>query len=279
MKPSFLYHCVRRDISNFALVRGYQRNFSGFLVTGQNSGTHWLKYMIGLAIAKAWNLPEPLHVDNQHSNDLIGHPKHERQYADAPRIASSHSIPHYFVGSSLVRSLVKFPPYFILVRDMRDALVSNYLKHQRVYTSTFSEYLRVEPGSHRYIMDVWWYIHFMNRWGRIIERFPNDVQFIRYEELRADPRSGLARLFKHFGHELPDDVIEYAVSHATKDHMNEKVSPDNPIRFIRADEKSENKPSAVKRPGGELFSEEDRLYLAKIIKENLRYDFGYDFSA
>lgn len=277
MKPSFLFHCVRRDISNFALVRRYQRDFAGYLVTGQNSGTHWLKYMIGLAIAKHWNLPEPQHVDNQHSNELIGHPKHKREYASAPRIASSHSIPHYFVGSSVIRAFVRFPPYFILVRDMRDALVSNYLKHERVYTTNFSQYLRVEPGSHRYIMDVWWYIHFLNRWGNVIARFPEQTKFIRYEDLRADPKAGLDRIFRHFGYNLPAEIIDYAVANASKRQMNEKVSPHNPVRFIRADNASAQTSAENKLPG-ELFSDDDRHYLAKITAENLRHDFGYDYS-
>ncbi len=35
------------------------RHFDGFIASMQHSGTHWLKYMLGLTLAKLYDLPPP----------------------------------------------------------------------------------------------------------------------------------------------------------------------------------------------------------------------------
>ena len=47
----FRWHCWRRDVSNFAMLK--YRDFDGFLVTMQHSGTHWLKYILSTSLAFA----------------------------------------------------------------------------------------------------------------------------------------------------------------------------------------------------------------------------------
>jgi hypothetical protein len=79
---AFRWHCLRRDVSNFALLK--HRHFDGFVITMQHSGTHWLKFMMSTALALQLELPPPRFVHNDSSNDFIGHPKHARLHDRAP---------------------------------------------------------------------------------------------------------------------------------------------------------------------------------------------------
>lgn len=265
MDLEFRFHCWRRDISNFALIR--HRDFQGFLVTGQNSGTQWLKYMLGLALAKHYGVSPPRYVNNPSSNELIGHPKHRRIYPHLPRIASTHSIPHIWFDSRLLRRMLRFPPYAVLIRDMRDALVSNYEKYKERYGVPFSEYLRGDPSGHRYVIDIWWYMHFLNRWGRVVERFPEQALVIRYEDMKENPKRELERLCRHFGLELESRVFDDAVAESSKEKMLSRVDPDINDRIIRKD-------TGGRRNG---FSPEENEIFREIVQKNLKYTLGYEY--
>ncbi|MFT5349403.1 MAG: hypothetical protein ACI9MF_000215, partial [Gammaproteobacteria bacterium] len=132
MKSTFIYHSLRRDISNFSLIK--RRNFDGFLISMHQSGTHWLKHMLATALTHKLDLPPPQYI---HANDVIPGPKGPPVNKILPRIVSSHSIPHALLGSRLFRRLVKLPPYVVLVRDIRATLVSTYEKWKEHYNCDF----------------------------------------------------------------------------------------------------------------------------------------------
>jgi hypothetical protein len=267
MSFRFHWHCWRRDMSNFALIK--YRNFDGFLITMQHAGTHWLKYMMSTAIASQLGLPPPRYIHNASSNDFIGHPKHPRQYPQAPRIASSHSIPHALIDSRLVRAVAKFPRYTVLVRDMRAALVSNYEKWKGRYAVSFSEYLRGDMSGAHYSMDIWWCLHFLNRWARVRERFPDDTLILRYERLSDDPATEIERVFSHFGIAISGEHIRAAVRAASKEQMADKLDPEQPVRNIIRDDP---------RPPNSWFNSDDQRFFDAMISQYLHDDYGYDFS-
>ncbi len=267
MISHFHWHCWRRDISNFALLK--YRDFDGFLVTMQHAGTHWLKYMMSAAIANQLGLPPPRYIHNASSNDFIGHPKHPRPYPQAPRIASSHSIPHALVDSHVIRAVTKFPRYAVLVRDMRAALVSNYEKWEDRYAVSFSEYLRGDVSGKRYVTDIWWCLHFLNRWARVCERFPDDTLVLRYERLSDDPATEIERVFSHFGVTIADEHIRAAVRDASKAQMAEMLDPEEPVRNIVRDDD---------RPPSAWFNSGDKRFFDEMVSRYLRSDYGYDYS-
>ena len=266
MNSRFHWHCWRRDISNFALLK--YRDFDGFLITMQHAGTHWLKYMMSTAIASQLGLPPPRYIHNASSNDFIGHPKHTRQYAQAPRIASSHSIPHALFDSRIVRAAAKFPRYAVLVRDIRAALVSNYEKWKERYAVSFSEYLRGDVSGKRYVMDIWWCLHFLNRWSRVRERFPDDTLILRYERVSDDPAAEIERIFSHFGLAIADEHIRDAVRGASKAAMADKLDPDDPVRNIIRDDA---------KPPSAWFGAEDQRFFDETVAQYLRDDYVYDY--
>ena len=260
----FALHCLNRDWTNFALLK--YRDFDGFLVTGQNSGTQWLKYMLSLAIAAEYGVEPPQYFNNASSNDIIGHPKHKRKYPQLPRIASAHSIPH--AALPLIYGTMKFPPYVVLVRDMRDALISNYAKWRERYQVPFDVYVAGDPSGERYVCDAWWYVRFLNAWGRMATQYPDRVLTLRYEDLRKSPAAGLRAIAKHFGIALSDRAIDVAVQGSSKSAMLARENANAGEKVIRADSGGAADP---------VFGPREKAILARIIRANLRYDFGYDY--
>lgn len=267
MNQAFAYHCWRRDISNFAMLK--YRNFDGFMVSMQNAGTQWLKHMMSLALARKYDVPPPKYVQNELSNELIGHPRHQRKYPDLPRIASSHSIPHILLGTPFLHRHVKFPRYVILVRDMRASLVAHFEKKKHVYKVSFSEYLKGDVSGKRYSADIWWYIHFLNRWGEVVKSLGDEVLIVKYELLKEDASGLLGSVFAHIGIEMDDEVLQFAVSGSTKEEMLKKIDPNHWHQgVVRVDN----------RDPLDWFSKEDRVLFENILADNLKHDFGYEYS-
>ena len=162
LKCNFFYHCLRRDISNYSLIKN--RNHAGILISMHQSGTHWLKHMLASAITHELGLPPPKFI---HANDIIGGVKDPRVYPQVPRLVMSHSIPPMILKSEFFRRLIKLPRHVLLVRDCRASLVSNYDKWKETYNCNFSEYLRGDMKGHRFNNDIWWCIRYYNAWGPI----------------------------------------------------------------------------------------------------------------
>lgn len=263
---AFRWHCLRRDISNFALLK--HRHFDGFLITMQHSGTHWLKFMMSTALALELDLPPPRFVHNDSSNDFIGHPRHPRLHSSAPRLASTHSVPHALFDSRLVRLGLALPPYVVLVRDLRAALVSNYEKWKERYGVSFKEYLRGDPRGRRYIFDLWGGLHFLNRWARVGRRFPAVTLEIRYEDLQAQPALLLGHVFNHFGLRIAPAHIEAAVAAGTKQNMAARLDPASSVRNIIRDDQ---------RPPSAWFDAEDRAWFDAVVARCLVDNHGYDW--
>lgn len=227
--------------------------------------------MLSLAIAKQHDVPPPKYFNNPASNDIIGNPKHKPKHEGLPRIASSHSIPCYAVDSILLRSFMKFPPYAVVLRDIREVLVSHYAKHGSDYLrkkdADFATYLRSNPMKKRFRNDVWWYMHFQNRWGKLASKFPDQVRIFHYADLRNDPEGGLRGIAEHFGLELSDEAIAYAMENSTKEAMENYRDPSVKFRIVREDDDS-NAP---------VYSDSDKAFLADTLKENLRFPLGYSY--
>ncbi len=263
---AFRLHCFNRDCFAMAMLK--HRDFQGYLVTGQHSGTHWIKWMLSHALAHHHGLEPPLYFDNASasSNDFIGHPKLPRRYPDLPRLATSHSRPPYAMQWSWLRHLLKLPPYALVVRDIRSVLISNYEKWRDRYAVPFSEYLKGDPWDNKYITDVWNYMHFLNRWGEIAGRYPAETLVLKYEDFQADPVAALARLSRHFGLNLTAADLEAGAAAGAKEVMAKHQDPAVAERALRPDGQGETR-----------FSDEDLALLKGILERNLRHDFGYGY--
>lgn len=261
---AFRLHCLNRHAINVELLRFTK--FQGFLVTGQHSGTHWIKWMVSHALAHHHGVPPPRYMNNSSSNELIGHPKHLRIYPTLPRIASSHTIAPYVLDWRWLRRIHKLPPYAVVVRDVRDLLISHYEKWRTTYRVPFSEYLKGDPWGQMYKCDVWWYLRFANRWGAVAQRFPRETLVLSYEGFRRDALRSLRRLSHHFSLDLTDDDLGAGLAVGTKAIMARHQDPRISERPVR--------PDGV---GMARYTAGDLALLERILSRHLRHDFGYRY--
>ena len=258
-----MYHALRRDIFNFSLLAN--RDFDAMLISMHQSGTHWLQYMLTMALVKKIGLEQPEYIQNEL---FFGNPSSYKCDHDSPRIAGSHSIPHILVGSKILNKLVRFPKYLILVRDMRVSLISNYEKwKENVEYKDFSTFLRGDEKGKRFNSDIWWCIRFYNAWGRVLTNVPETTRFIRYEDLTTNTFSTLKDVSDFIDLDLNDDQLQFGIDEASKEKMKRKTSPDS-LTIVRND----------KRDPTNWFSKSDKDFFVRTCRNHLKHNFDYNFN-
>jgi hypothetical protein len=254
---------VRDDLSRFHLLH-YGRRVDGFLISGHNSGTHWLRFMLSSAIAHRLALPRPAYSSGPQSDVYIGHARHPRKHPQAPRIASAHHMPSRLIALMGALGIVRLPPVVLLVRDIPDSLISYFFKWREIkQLGALDAYVARPPSAQG--VDLWWFLRFFNRWGALSRVFPQSVMVVRYEDVERDPDTWVRRIWSHWGIDLGDaDVaaaMEVSSRAAVAAHLDpdygEDVTPDPAARF------------AVQYAVGDTELLEQRL------ARHLRHDFGY----
>jgi hypothetical protein len=262
-KFALLARSVHVDVSNFFLIQ--YRAVDGLIVTGKNSGTHWLRCMLSHALAAEHGLPPPERTSGRASEDFIGHPRWPKKHAALPHLGSSHTLPAALSGAPLVRKLFNMPPVVVLVRSIPDAMLSHYVKWGEMKGLTLSDYVRLPAPGRKDIADVWWYMDFFNRWGAIAQANPHDVKVVRYEDLRADPGGEITRIARHLGLSLGPEAVAAAVEASRFDYVRARLDPARVEQIV---------PDRARRESI-AFSAADCAYLEALMAERLRFDFGY----
>jgi len=262
---AFRLHCFNRDW--FALSMLKYRDFQGYLVTGPHSGTHWVKWMMSHAMAHHYGLEPPQYFNNASAsaNEFIAHPKLPRKYPQLPRIATSHSVAPNVLQWKWARNLLGIPPYAVVIRDIRSVLISNYEKWKHKYNVSFSEYLKGDPWSDRFICDAWSYIRLMNRWGEVANRFPEETLVVRYEDFQSNAAGSLEKLGRHFKLPLAAADFDAGAAAGSKEFMAKHQDPAIAAQPLRPDGK-----------GDTVFSDADKAFLQNMLDRHLKHDFGYD---
>jgi len=261
---TFALHGLNRHSTNLAIMKYF--DFQGYMITGQHSGTHWIKWMLSHALAHRYGVEPPRYFNNDSSNQLVGHPKHRRMYPQLPRLASTHQIPPFALDWSWLRAIRRPPPYVVIVRDLRQAMVSCYEKYRGDSDIPFSRFVAGAPRGHGYPCDAWWYVRFLNRWGEIASRYPDQTLVLRYEDFRQEPLENLGRLARHFGLDLGADDLAHGVAMGAKDVMARCQDPEVHEKPLRADGHQ-----------GARFTADDRRVLQRILDRHLKHDFGYGY--
>ena len=246
----------------FKLETLENRRFDGVVVNMQQAGEHWTRYMLSLILAKLYDLPPPSHIEDV---SIVGRPI----YPQIPQILIVHgAVPHYLFRSRTFFRLLHLPRHLILVRDLRDTLVAHYEKRKDRYNVDFSTYLRGDPRDQKYRPNIWTRIRFLNGWGAVAERHPEDVAVLKYEDFVADPRGRLARVCDHFNIDgVTPDLLDEVVAAASKAEMSKLPNPKGKSIVVRTDS----------RPADEWYSDEDRRFVAELCRRNLKYTFGYQY--
>jgi hypothetical protein len=263
---AFLARGAAVDLGNFHLL--HYRHIDGFLVTAKNSGTHWLKYMLSNALAAELGLPPPQFASGRAANDFVGHPKWPHKYPEAPRIGSSHNLPSSILGWWPVFHSLRLPPIVVLVRDVEQAMLSHYVKWREETGLSLNDYVHAPPPGRRTVADVWWYVDFFNRWGRLAEKYPNNIIVVRYEDARRNPGHWLKVILDHYRISLHPRSIEAAVAASAREVMRKELDPNAGELIIPADS---DRQSAS-------FSSEERTHLHAKLARYLKFSFGYNYA-
>ncbi len=260
----FYWHAWRRDLTNLSFRR--HRQFDAYIASMHQSGTHWVKYMLSLMIAREAGLRPPAYIGE---SLVIGGPKDPPLHRVEPNIGISHTIPSPLIGCDWLYRRLQLPRYVLLVRDIRHTLTSHYEKWKGEYQVDFSTYLRGDVRDKRFDKDIWWDIRFMNTWGRFQAQHPERCRILRYEDLRHDPAQQLDWLIDFLNIRLADKQasIDYAVAESRKDKMAKIEDPKESLAVVRT---SRISPQT-------LFGAQDRQFLQAACGRHLKYDFGYRF--
>jgi hypothetical protein len=256
----FRIRVLRADLANFFFIQ--HRDVDGFLVSGKNSGSHWLKFMLSAALAAKHGLEPPVHSTGPAAEAIIGHPSRPRHYPHVPRIGTTHTIP-----SALLRLvppwLVRRPPIVLLVRAIDTAMLSNYAKWQAQYEVSLTDYAHGDAGGRRFVADAWWYVHFFNRWGAWVQADPDRILVVRYEELMADTAYWLQRIADHFNLGLDSAALEAGLAFSSKTAIRSRQDPLAGETVVGDGTQSWE------------FGAADREAIQSILRRFLRFDFGY----
>jgi hypothetical protein len=246
----------------------HYRDVDGVLISGKNSGTHWLKYMLSHALAAQHGLPPPRHSSGPTADDFIGHPRWPQRHDALPRIGSSHNLPSRLFAWGPVRRCFDLPPTVVLVRDVKQAMLSHYVKWRHKLDLPLSDYVRTALPGRRKLTDVWWYLEFFNRWGAMAQAYPDKIAIVRYEDLLAEPVTTLYRVVDHYRLLLDDAAIQAALAAADRARMRQRLDPGDDAAIIPGDEA---------RTSVQLDAEDD-AYLTRVLAEHLKFEFGYGYA-
>jgi hypothetical protein len=250
--------------TNFSVLR--HGAFDGVLVTSKNSGTHWLKYMLAVALAETHGIEPPKYFSENAVRPYIGWPKDAPVYPQLPRLAFSHTIPHRLADWGWARSMASLPPYVLAVRHPMSILASHHAKWEYDIKVDWLIYLEGDPAGSRYRCDLYWLARFWNRWGDVLARHGESILVVHYEDTLKDPRKILEAVDRHWTLKLTPAAIDAALKAGTKDAMAEKVDPEAEPNVLQ------NRKTSLT----DLFSGEALEIYQRKIGELFRHDLGYD---
>nr|WP_321360306.1 sulfotransferase family protein [uncultured Hyphomonas sp.] len=263
--PSAFRAKVRSETwTNFSVLR--HGAFDGVLITSKNSGSHWLKYMLAVALADTHGIEPPEYFSENAVRPYIGWPKDMPVFPQLPRLAFSHTIPHRLADWGWVRGMAGLPPYVLAVRHPMSILASHHAKWEYDLKVDWLTYLEGDPAGSKYRCDIYWLARFWNRWGDLLVRHGESIQVVHYEDTLEDPRQILEVVDRHWGLNLTAESIEAAIRAGTKEAMAEKVDPEAEPNVLQ------NRKTSLP----DLFSGDALEIYQRKTRELFRHDLSYD---
>ena len=196
-------HC-----SNYLFKRNF-KNCDLLVMSFPKSGRTWIRTLLARVIQQSYNLPNlPVLSADEWCNQ------------DWPKILFTHGNSPSEGGYSVNLPDELFHdqrPFFLLVRDPRDILVSNYFhltRRAKILQPTFSleEFVDHEVHGLNAILS------FMSFWKENITFMPNAVVY-DYEDIHQIPRQILKQLFGKLHIELQDSTLSNAIDFASFENM------------------------------------------------------------
>ena len=257
---------LKTTLGNFQ-VAAFRRKVDGYLITAKNSGTHWVQFMLSHAFSAHYKKPAPSHSTGKNARDFILAAKSAVTYPDIPKIYQSHAIPSALLALNLLQAISPSPPTVVLVRDIRQALLSHFVKWRETYSVTQHEYILGSPEGKRFNADIWWYILFFNRWGEMAKHYPERVIVVRYEDVMKAPGQAVKQIAAHWGIKLDDVSVAATLAVSGREVVASLQDPAYGETVVPAQEIRDKA----------TLSDEDNGFIDVAFARYLRHNLGYGY--
>lgn len=186
-----------------------------FIAGMPKSGTTWLEHLLGeLPAYRVRAVHDPCGC-------VINHDVCDAVFAGLPRNLYSVVKLHTRFTPENLRVIDKFDLHTVVMyRDLRDQCVSRYYhvlneaahRHHQYYVSSSQS----EGISHCIEVILQEYVTWIRDWLPVIAARPDRFMEVRYETLRADPRSVLAEALAFYGIEASTEMIDAMIDGVKK---------------------------------------------------------------
>ncbi len=246
------------------------------------SGRTWVRVMISRYYQLVYKLPD---------NILMGFDNYQRLNRDIPKIFFTHdNYLRQFTGNMDSKQDFYDKKTVLLVRDPRDVAVSqffqwkfrmrpdkksmnNYPEHEA--DISVYDFVKHQGQGLNHIID------FMNAWATELDKIEN-LLIVRYEDLRADAATEMARVVDFLGMEPNREYLEDMAEFASVENLRKKEQENYFWRSgSRVQAKDVNDPNTYKvrkaKVGGfrDYFDDDQVAELSAMVDSRLLPVFGY----
>ncbi len=246
------------------------------------SGRTWVRVMISRYYQLVYKLPD---------NILMGFDNYQRLDKSIPKIFFTHdNYLRQYTGNRDSKKDFYHKKTVLLVRDPRDVAVSqffqwkfrmrpdkksmnNYPEHDA--DISVYDFVKHEGQGLNHIID------FMNAWATELDKIEN-LLVVRYEDLRADAASEMARVVEFLGLEVNREYLEDMAEFASVENLRKKEQENYFWRSgSRVQAKDVNDPNTYKvrkaKVGGfrDYFDDDQVAELTGMVDSRLLPVFGY----
>jgi hypothetical protein len=206
LRARFARRFIRLFQPQLAQARSKKPDAEVYLVSYPKAGRTWLRVLVGKALCLTYALPDRLILDTEELSRQAGIARTGFWHDDSDL---GHQL-HYRWLSADKRAYTR-AKVVLLVRDVRDILVSSYFqasKRERVFPDRLSEFVRSDVFGARKVAT------FYDLWYRS-RTVPKALLVVHYEELHEDPARVLGQVLYFMGVESADEaVLQEAVAYA-----------------------------------------------------------------
>jgi hypothetical protein len=246
------------------------------------SGRTWVRVMVSRYFQLAYHLPDRI---------IMGFDNFHKLNRKVPKIFFTHdNYLRAYLGNPDSRKDFYGHKTVLLVRKPQDVAASQFFQwkfRMRPYKKALNKY--PEDGSDISVYDFVMHEHqglpriieFLNGWARELDNFDN-ILVVRYEDLRADPETQLARIMEFLDEDVSAEAVMGAVEFASVENMRKMESQNYFWRSgSRVQARDTSNPDSYKvrkaKVGGyrDYFDDEQIATIDAIVNENLLPVFGY----
>lgn len=224
-----------------------------YVVEFPKSGITWLQHILG-------NIEVQL---SGRENEYITFYNHHKYLPDVHQLRGAYI--ERFLRRTFIKSHSEYNPYYYfviyLIRNPFDVMVSyyNFLLDLGEKTSSFEEFVKSDNGI------IAWKRH-VNSWNyKKVDA--QRIHFLRYEDLTKDTKESVMNIYKNFGVNLEENVVDLAIDNSNIKNMSilemhyKKYNVNYTMSFVGKDKKISK---------DELLNDDIKSYIINVAHEEIK---------